>query len=158
MKRIDWRQAAASAGFYALVGPLVGSMALLLGGAAVLLFDAPSAESVGTAVLAIPVVFFFGYIFGVLPALLTGLLAGFVRHRITRWPHVLVIALLGSVVSTLLLGALLYSADMHGASANESGLNEFPEFLLLGVPGFIASCYCAWRQLRANRALNAPPV
>ncbi len=159
MKPVDWRQATASAGFYALVGPLVGSAALLLGGAAVLLIDAPSAESVGTALLAIPVVLFFGYIFGVLPALVTGLLAGLVRHRITRWRHVLLVALLGSGVTVLLLGVLLYSFDAGGTDkAGSNGLGDLKGFLLLAAPGFIASFYCAWRQLRANRAVQMPPV
>jgi hypothetical protein len=148
----SWRRAAASAGFYALLGPLVGSLLIALPLYVFLLVEQPTAESVGM-LIGLPVVVFCGYILGVVPAALTGFVAGWSRHRVSCPAHVLWVGVLGAVITGLTLGAFFHrGGDGDAAVSAGAALREAKAMALMVVPGFGASLFCAWRQLRDNRA------
>lgn len=144
-----WRQAAASAGFYALLGPLVGSLAIGVPLYAFLLVEEPTAESVGM-VIGLPVVVFYGYVLGLVPAALTGFVAGWFRHRIARPVHVLWVGVLGASITGLTLGTVFYRGGDFAVSI-AGALREATAVALMAGPGFGAALFCAWRQLRGNR-------
>ncbi len=146
----------ASAGFYLLAGPLIGIAVVILAMLAGALLD--GGADLGITLFVIPVFIFFGYIFGAVPAAITGLLVGWYRHRLLRWQHVLIAGLAGAAVSTTCLTAFFYWAESPRRPGLEAGFFErMGGAWILAIPGFVAALLCAWWQLRGNRLHHAPP-
>lgn len=151
-----WRQAFASAAFYAFAGPPIAGVIAVLALAVASALEGDTEQAALLGVLGLPLAVFFSYIFGVLPALLTGLLAGWFSHRIQRWRHVLYVALLGLIVTSACWAAFTWRVDSGDFLPRTSNtLQEIAGPLLFGLPGLVAAFFCGWRQMRTNRIGSA---
>ena len=126
---------------FGVVGPPVGSLAisvpmLLEEGASV-----PLAEHGGSAVLIVAAIGALSYVFGLLPALLTGACAGF-AHRLPALAFVPLCAALGAALS---LGFALL-IDFGGEAGHSLQYMAVPGALGAGVAALVALPIGRWMQ------------
>lgn len=145
-----WRQAAVDSLkgmlYFVAIGPPIGALALALVSAGMMIgnphFDGSSLLGLlGFTAMAM----LFSWIFGAIPAALTGLLVGPLRWRFHQWRWCLVAGVIGAAVSSigLLVGPL--SGDMGRASPG----------VMLVFPGFVAGVLAA--RVFGRRAAYPPP-
>ena len=126
---------------FAILGPPLGALAMLAplliketiaGNTAVAITGADTASTIfGFAMMLL-----FAYLPGLVPALLTGIVAGWIRPRLRRWPWWLLIGLVGAVAAGLLPLALW---------ARWPTAEGFSRYLyMLGMPGFVSGTLLAW--------------
>jgi hypothetical protein len=132
--------------YFLLIGPPVGALALTVVFAGMMAREWTLDPSsllglLGFAMFAV----LFSWLFGAIPAVLTGLLVGPLRWRFQQWRWCLVAGAMGAAVSSigLLIGPL--SGDMGRASPG----------LMLIFPGFVAGVLAA--RVFGLRATYPPP-
>ena len=131
---------------YGLIGPAVGGVTLV--GLSMLADGPPDPDPMSVPVVmlaSIPL----GYLFGGLPALVTGTLAGILRLMVTGWPYVLIVTALGAVISFPLVVVI------SGGLAFMAGI---PSVAVAGAAGALVCAVLTMRP-RKRRALEAgePP-
>lgn len=121
------RPAAAGAALFAALGPPVGTLVFAL----FLAIAAMSLESLFTSIFLVP----WSYLYGGVPALLCGLVAGACRPEVVTWR---------SYCWPGLLGGLYAFVFLLGFAVRDNTLSElgFPLFLG-GLPGLISGAVCA---------------
>ncbi len=152
-----WAGAIGSALFYMAVGPLAGLATLLLLLWLVELFQNPhdlAVEDAGSLLLGAPLLIFFSYMFGAVPALMTGLLAGSCLPVVVSPRHAFLAGLIGACVGA----ACALPLVPGGAIAAVAGGRwcDFDVLWLLAGPGFVAALFCAWLRSRRARAVADP--
>jgi hypothetical protein len=135
--------------FFGLIAPPIGSIpfgsaaivaAIVSGSSNDLVFAVP-----GALALAL-----FSYLFGAVPALATGLAAGFFRHSARSTPYCIAI---GSVAGAL---TLAFGAATLPLTPNESGVSEIRTlFLMYGFPGIFSGIVTAV-LFRRHRVQTTP--
>ncbi|WP_296815393.1 hypothetical protein [Brevundimonas sp.] len=98
---------------FGLVGPLFGTIAFAVWGLA-----ESTEPASGWAVLAILWMLPFGYMFGFVPAVLTGFLAGLVRGRVSSAVYVAASAIAGFAVTWGLATLTASGPDLDGGGVN----------------------------------------
>lgn len=126
---------------FAIFGPPLGALAMLaplwiketiIGSTAA----AASGADTGTAVFGLAMMLLFAYLPGLVPALLTGIFAGWIRPRLRRWPWWLATGLMGAATAGVLPLAL---------SAGWPTKDGFDAYLfMLGMPAFVSGTLLAW--------------
>lgn len=143
-KRRPWPAPVRGLCLFALLGPPLGSVLLLL-----LLVATESVQGKGSSVAELVpggwLFLVFSYLFGVVPAAITGLVAGLLRQagRLRRVRDCIGLALLASLIATV-----------WGVLQQFGGAGFGPAFLMLGLPGFACGLCCAllFRAKPAPRA------
>ena len=147
-----WRQAVVNsikgAIYFLLIGPPVGALALTVVVSGMMISELTMDPSslrglLGFAMFAV----LFSWLFGAIPAVLTGLLVGPLRWRFHQWRWCLVAGAIGAAVSSigLLVGPL--SGDMGRSSPG----------LMLVFPGFVAG-FLAARVFGLRATFPPPPM
>lgn len=121
---------AACAVFFALVGPPVGALTLtpllLLGEVEKHGFSFESAFSLWLLTT------MFAYIFGIIPALLTGMIHGAFHKRCDGWSAAIGIGLVGLFLS------ILFGGTIYDESSSIAAL-----LIMFGMPGLVAGIVCS---------------
>ncbi|MCF7769747.1 hypothetical protein [Achromobacter pulmonis] len=132
------RAAAGGAALYLFMGPPIGVLVLSL----MLAVAARSAEHLLTSILLIP----WAYLFGGVPALLSGLVAGACKPALASGRAYCLAGLVGGLYGTVFL---------LGLSSRDGAWHELPVPLIAGgVPGLVAGALCA-RALYGRRGTTA---
>lgn len=143
------RSVLSSAAFYALAGPPVGGLCVLLFLAGAALTERGGAEQAVVMLAGFPIAAFFAYIFGAVPAAATGAVASWLDTRVDGWRAVASITCVGYAITTAIFaGAFLWT---DGLERGPAGFGDALGSALFALPAVPATAFCAWRQVRARR-------
>lgn len=117
---------------FTLLGPLFGGLPYLI----LMYLPARGSDGIDTVLS----VGFFAYLFGAVPALVTGVVAGVLAPRLSRGLWYLAAAVIG-LVTAAGFGAWMSGSPMHGSTLEVS-------LLIMGTPGLIGGFLSAWSLVR----------
>jgi hypothetical protein len=135
---------------FGLFGPPLGGLVAFLALAAQVRLLGHGQVTDWTSLQGLPIFLGFSYFPGLVPALLTGLVAGALRDRLTSWRAYALLAT-GASLATLLLAPLVLGErpDVNSAS-----------LILFGAPSWVAACLLAraYRHRRNTPASSPAPA
>lgn len=145
--RWPWRQVLGTTLVFAALGPLAGALpwfVTMLYETIALGHGALTLDTVAGSLFALAV---FAYMFGLIPAALAGVVAGFARQRWSGWRWVLACALIGLGVATV-YGMVIFIDWRDGSFVS----NLLQAAFILGLPGLLGGALAS--AVLARRRAN----
>jgi hypothetical protein len=130
--------------FFTLLGPAIGGVLYII---IFVIASFVKHFSITDAATGLPVVIFFSYIFGCVPAFATGFIASFFQNIIAPKQWIAASGVIGFCIATTIAFTFNYKSD-----ATETITSQLLSWVqLFGLPGFLAAAICAWVYIFKTR-------
>lgn len=151
--------------YFGALAPPIGSLVFSVPMGIVAMSKNPASDTLLVSLLGLVGFAFWSYLFGLIPAIVTGAIAGIVRQRLKSWPYFFVIGMIG-LVAAWLSWYVLWQSEQRIPNPADLGFLSHLGFgaatygpalvlLLLGLPGFMGGAITAWIFGKRSTSLPA---